>query len=214
MKWSNHMSALRNDPEVAVYLDECGRDRHAGYGFLMMVFETIAESMEPGSSRCSVQYPYRTWQRLCNAHANTVAKYMGLLPGSGVVRVTFTGSRCEVEALKLLQWRDEYSRKSGHAPDNVAAEQNREEKEKETEEDEEQKAPATSAGVSPAPIQCFKKDAGLVDIDIEQLTQHGHTLEDIESAVDILMSDGREVSYGAVFGICRSLRNRNQRGLK
>lgn len=121
MLWFKHYNDLSRDEGVSAYLDS-SQDRYAAYGFLNLVLEIIAERMDfkHGDPKCCATFSKREWARLTNSHVNRVAKYLPHLEVIGWVSVEFDGSNYRVEIPKLLEWRDEYSRKSGGGPDKVA----------------------------------------------------------------------------------------------
>ena len=124
MRWFKHMSALSRDEGVMRYIDACGKDAVEGYGFLMFVIEVIAEQLDSKSANCSVTCNLRQWSRITYSHHHRVAKYLGKLPEIGWVTVEKCGAKFKVTISKLLEWRDEYQRKSGLSPEKVAADKN------------------------------------------------------------------------------------------
>lgn len=140
MKWFKHLSDLPRDEGVSRYLDEAGKERVIAYGFLMFVLEAISSRMESkeGHIVCSATYSIPQWQRITYCHPNRVRKYLHMCEVIGWVQVEFEGSSCKVDVPRMVQWRDEYTRKSGHAPDKVAQsreEQNRLEQRESIDED-------------------------------------------------------------------------------
>ena len=127
MKWFKHMSDLPRDEGVARYLDAAGRDHVTAYGFLTLLLEAIATRMDwrEGDHICSATYSIAHWGRITYSHPNRVTKYLRLCEVIGWVLVEFEGSSCTVTIPRMVQWRDEYTRKSGHTQDKVA--QSREE---------------------------------------------------------------------------------------
>jgi len=130
MRWFKHMSDLPRDEGVARYLDEAGKDRMAAYGFLIFLMEAISSRMNTnqGDDVCSATYSITHWGRITYSHPNRVRKYLALCEVIGWVQVGFEGGSCKVDVPRMAEWRDEYSRKSGHTPDKVAQkreEQNR-----------------------------------------------------------------------------------------
>ena len=127
MRWFKHMSDLPRDEGVARYLDEAGKDRLAAYGFLIFLMEAISSRMNTnqGDDVCSATYSVTHWGRITYSHPNRVRKYLALCEVIGWVQVGFEGGSCKVDVPRMAEWRDEYSRKSGHTPDKVA--QSREE---------------------------------------------------------------------------------------
>ena len=157
MKWFKHMSDLPRDEGVSRYLDAAGRHRVTAYGFLMFLLEAIASRMNAGEGDlvCSATYPIAEWQRITYSHPNRVRKYLRLCEVIGWVLVEFEEGMCKVSVPRMVQWRDEYTRKSGHTPDKVA--QNRTDKKRTEKRESKQKAslsdclPAKSTGLSPPP---------------------------------------------------------------
>ena len=135
MKYFRHMSDLSRDEDVSRYLDAAGKDRVTAYGFLMLLLEAIASRMDwrEGDLICSATYSIRQWGRITYSHANRVTKYLGMCEVIGWVEVEFDGSSCTVTVPKMKEWRDEYSRKSGHTLDKVAQRKEKETKENERE---------------------------------------------------------------------------------
>lgn len=122
MKWFKHMSDLSRDEGVCRYLDAAGNDRLVAYGFLMLVLEAIASRMGWGEGDiiCSATYSTRQWGRITYSQTNRVRKYLDMCEVIGWVLVEYEGRMCKVSITKMVQWRDEYTRKSGHTPDKVA----------------------------------------------------------------------------------------------
>ena len=119
MKYFKHHGIFRDDQNVAEYLDAFGRGAIEGYGFLMMVLETIVKQMGKDSPRCEVHYSRKAWSRLLNCHPNRITKYMGLFAETGVVVVKKTDNGYRVAAPMLAKLLDEYFRKVGVTPDKV-----------------------------------------------------------------------------------------------
>ena len=128
MRWFKHMSALSRDEGVMRYIDVCGKDAVEGYGFLMFVIEVIAEQLDFKSANCTVSCNLRQWSRITYSHHHRVTKYLSKLPEVGWVTVEKSGTNIAVTIPKLLEWRDEYQRKSGLSPENVATEKNSDQK--------------------------------------------------------------------------------------
>ncbi len=120
MRWIKHMTATAQDERVASYLDDCGPSgRHEGYGFFWLLLEVVAAQIETGSDKCSATYALPTWSRLLYCHHHTVGKYLGKLEVAGLVTAKKAAGKVEVIIPNLLKYRDEYSRKSGVAPESV-----------------------------------------------------------------------------------------------
>lgn len=155
MRWFKHMSALSRDEGVMRYVDACGGDAVEGYGFLMLVMEAIAEQIDAKSPTCGLTCELRQWSRITYSHHHRVTKYMGKLVEIGWVTVEKVGSRIEVRIPKLLEWRDEYQRKSGLRPDKIATEQKSDRKQ-DSEQKESNNRNSRPATLSDADFQILK----------------------------------------------------------
>jgi len=128
MRWFKHMSDLSRDEGVSRYLDAAGSGRVTAYGFLTFLLEAIASRMDStqGHLVCTATYSIPQWGRITYSHPNRVRKYLRLCEVIEWVQVEFEGSSCTVSIPKMVEWRDETTRKSGVLPEQVA--QKREEK--------------------------------------------------------------------------------------
>ena len=115
MKWFKHLSDLPRDEGVSDYLDEAGKDRLLAYGFLILVLEAIASRMiaDKGHLKCSATYSIPRWGRITFSHPNRVTKYLELCRVIGWVDVEFEEGSCTVSIPRMVEWRDETTRKSG-----------------------------------------------------------------------------------------------------
>ena len=122
MRWFKHHSDLSQDEGVCRYLDESGRERATAYGFLMFILEAIASRMDASEGHlvCSATYSIRQWQRITYCHSNRVMKYLHLCEVIGWVHVEFGEGTCKVSVPRMVEWRDETTRKSGVLPEEVA----------------------------------------------------------------------------------------------
>jgi len=128
MKWFKHYSDLPRDEGVSRYLDAAGKDRVTAYGFLMFLLEAIASRMDASEGHlvCSASYSIAHWGRITYSHANRVGKYLRLCEVIGWVLVEFEEGMCKVSVPRMVELRDERTRKSGVLPEQVA--QSREDK--------------------------------------------------------------------------------------
>ncbi len=121
MKWFKHYSDLSRYEDVARMMDESGRDQLAVYGFFNLVMEHIAEKIKPGQPNdCSVTYSAARWARIVGTNKQRVRGLMEKLSTNRALSVEVTDDTCTVTVPYLLDWADEYFRKSGHTPDKVA----------------------------------------------------------------------------------------------
>lgn len=116
MRWFKHMTATRRDERIAGLIDEHGFE---GYGFFWAVLEIIAEQMPAGEDRYQVGYSTKRWGQLLGCHHHKAEKYLRALGVHGLVTFESVGGRLIVGAPNLTKYRDEYSKKSRHAPKKV-----------------------------------------------------------------------------------------------
>ena len=127
MRWFKHHYDLNRQADVAAFMEACGeKDALQGYGFLNLLLELVTEQMTPDNPDPVATFSLRLWSHHLYCHHLTVDKYLGKLEETGVVTVEKDGSDLRVTVPELSNCADEYMRKSGHAPDNVA--QNRTDK--------------------------------------------------------------------------------------
>lgn len=124
MRWMKHMTASWDDERMAKLVDQApGRNPDRGlaaYGLYWRVQEIIAATMEGGDPSCSAQYHVSRWASLLGLRASDVQRQLNGLAVAGLSLVDRIDMDIRVTNRNLLKYRDEYSRKSGHAPDNVA----------------------------------------------------------------------------------------------
>lgn len=119
MKWIKHQTATRRDEKIARLIGDGGEAGMARYGLYWAVQEIIADQMEGSDPSCSVIYPISVWSHLLVTRASLVERSLLTLAVTGLVTVERHGSDIRVTNCNLLKYRDDYSRKSGHAPDKV-----------------------------------------------------------------------------------------------
>lgn len=119
MKWIKHQANSWDDERIAALVGNGGKDGLAMYGAYWRVQEILAAQMDGPDPSCAVQYSVSRWSVLLSVRGSHVSHYLGQLAEKGLVTVEWIGSDVRVTNRKLLKYRDEYSRKSGHAPENV-----------------------------------------------------------------------------------------------
>lgn len=134
MRWLKHLTNARRDEKLAELYSLHG---YEGKGFYWDLVETIAEQMF-GSEKCDLTMRLAQWARSMQCHQNMVLKYFRSLESLGLVEVEWKASApgvtgrvngecqpCEpgvhirVIIRKLMDLRDEYSKKSGQTPDKL-----------------------------------------------------------------------------------------------
>lgn len=116
MRWVKHMTATRDDEKVARLVSKMG---HEGYGLWWMVLETVAQSIDKGSNKCSLKYPINKWAAALQLHPPNVTRKLAAIAAEGLLELRCDEAWVELTIPNLLKYRDEYSRKSRQSPDNV-----------------------------------------------------------------------------------------------
>lgn len=135
MKWFRHISDASDDEFIAELEELFGWE---GYGRWWKLLEVIAKQMD-ASDKCSAEYSWSKWQTFLKGKRNKLETFLVHLQNKQKINLEQTGNILRISCPKLLDLRDEYSRKSGQTPDKcpdkVAPEEYREEEKKEREED-------------------------------------------------------------------------------
>lgn len=130
MRWFKHLSMAHADPALCTLLEMMGPE---AYGIYWLLLEHFAAVME----KDCITVPELThseikWAQICSSSARkfrnfaeTAAK-LKLIESSSEAELKQFASRMPANRLricipKLLKYRDEYSRKSGHSPDKLPA---------------------------------------------------------------------------------------------
>ncbi|MEX2015554.1 MAG: hypothetical protein WD873_02880, partial [Candidatus Hydrogenedentales bacterium] len=89
--------------------------------------ETLAERMEGGCDYCEAIYTLKTWAKVLGIAPQTFRKFLPDLQRIRLFEVRLEGETVQIKCPKLLELRDEYSRKSRHAPDGLRKDQKKKE---------------------------------------------------------------------------------------
>jgi hypothetical protein len=117
MRWLKHMSRTRKDEKIARLIGEHG---HRMYGIYWSVVEVVAETLDPKTHpHPSVTYPISEWSHLLSLRGSLVMSSLSTLAVTRLVTVERSGSDVTVTIPNLLKYRDEYSQRSGQAPDTL-----------------------------------------------------------------------------------------------
>ena len=114
MRWMKHLTATRRDEKVARMISCYG---YRTYGIWWAVLETVAENFD--GINPSLTYPLSTWSHLLSLRGSLVWSSLSTLEVTGVLTANRQGDEVTVTIPNLLKYRDEYTRKSVHNPDNV-----------------------------------------------------------------------------------------------
>lgn len=117
MLWFKHMSDASNNDFLTRLEDEFGLE---GYARWFKLLEAVAHGCEPKKGVWKVAHPWSKWQQILKGKRKKLETF---LEHSEIVSRTnqkLTGNILEIEIPKLRELKDEYTRKSGQRPDNVA----------------------------------------------------------------------------------------------
>ena len=114
------MSATWDDERIARLVGNGGVEGMARYGLYWRINEILAAKMDGENPSCSICYPISVWSRLLVTRGSLVFSTLSTLAVTGLVTVERHDSDIRVTNRNLLKYRDEYTRKSGHASDKVA----------------------------------------------------------------------------------------------
>jgi len=95
-----------------------------GYGVWWIILETIAQLMDK-TDRCFARYSVKVWANSCKVSAKKFQNLIRFLEKKNKFSLKFEGKFLTIECKKLLEYRDEYSKKAkkeeAKNPDNVQA---------------------------------------------------------------------------------------------
>jgi hypothetical protein len=115
------MSASWNDEGLARLVGSGGEKGLYRYGLWWRVCEILADQLGPKDTAASVSYTISRWSALLSLRASGVHSALTTLTLTRGVSVLREGDEIRVTIPNLLKYRDEYSKKSGHAPDTVGS---------------------------------------------------------------------------------------------
>lgn len=117
MKWFKHMSDASSDEFLAQLEDQNGLEAIARWWKML---EAIAIQMDK-TDRCYAEYPIKKWMTILSCKQQKILdSFVKVLQNFGKISANYSENILKIECPKLLEFRDEYSRKSGATPDKVA----------------------------------------------------------------------------------------------
>ena len=135
MKWFKHMTDSYMEEAMADLEDKAGLE---GYGFYYKMAEIISANMD-ASDKCGLEFTPSRWARQVNV---TTKKWLFLVrccSDVGLTSVYRNGDKWGVKIPKLLKCKDEYTKKSGQAPDKLRSKEVEVEVEEDKEKEKEKK---------------------------------------------------------------------------
>jgi hypothetical protein len=114
VRWFKHLSMAHTDAAVSAILEEMGAE---AYGVWWLILEDIASPMEKNSRETFAIHSDVKWSQICYCSARKFRSIANRLQEKGLIVCTSIDNRLKIDVPKLLKFRDEYSKKSGHSPD-------------------------------------------------------------------------------------------------
>ncbi len=147
VKWFKHTSSIaRTDPGFAHLLASGGLE---AWGFCWRIHEIVGEMWSPDAEP-ALTLPVRAWCQQLGVHRNRFEKLLKIAKSCGVLAIKpqqnpkFAGGMSAdtltLVCPKLLDWQDEYSRKSGRTPDSVTRRRRTKEEEKDQDQANDQRS--------------------------------------------------------------------------
>ena len=119
MRWFKHLTRSHEDENLCKIIDRFGIE---GYGIYWIILERIAGNMD-GTETPSLEISIRNWSKSVGISPKKLQNFVRFSADLGCFLAIFSGHSLRIECPKLLKYKDEYSRKSGHkhtsCPDNV-----------------------------------------------------------------------------------------------
>ena len=115
MRWFKHMTASSQDEKLSRLKDACGLE---GYGFWWSVVEIVAAGVDE-KQKTSVTYSFKKWCNLIGIRSQTFRKLSALCAVFDLFAISFDGDYVTIDIPNILKFKDEYTRKSGQAPDKL-----------------------------------------------------------------------------------------------
>lgn len=136
MRWFKHLTDAADDEKLADILTEFGPE---GYGVWWLLVEVIGKQMD-SSPKCEASYSLDHWARKLYVSKRKTTSFLTVFSEKNLIFLEYDNSnvlgKIIVKIPKMLNFRDEYSKKSGQPPDKVptisgAREQKKKESKKE-----------------------------------------------------------------------------------
>jgi hypothetical protein len=114
MRWFKHLTDASDDDFLKLLEHSFGWE---GYGRWWKLCEIVGKNIKKHDQVASRSLPWPEWQTKLKAKRNQLRCFLECLANQGRISLKETDDILEITLPKLLKYRDEYSKKSGHAPD-------------------------------------------------------------------------------------------------
>lgn len=121
MRWFKHLSLAHEDEGLSGILEELGVDGSRAYGIYWLILERVASTMDGKSNAVPYAvHSLKKWAEICHCSTRIFRAVLDKFSASSLVLYKVfpetSGERIQISVPKLLKYRDEYSKKSGHSP--------------------------------------------------------------------------------------------------
>jgi hypothetical protein len=113
MKWFKHMTDASEDAFLEELEELFGWE---GYGRWWKLLEKIGKEMDE-TDNCYAQHSWVKWQSFLKGKRNKLELFLIHCQNKEKIKLEQNGNMLKIICPKLLELRDEYSRKSGRSPD-------------------------------------------------------------------------------------------------
>lgn len=110
MKWFKHDADAHDNQKLQMFMAENPRAPLEAYGFYWMILEIVAKQMD-ATDGCEVEYPTAFLARKMGVSVQKLRKFLQDLTRIRALDAQFTEKTCKVKVPKLLEKRDEHTRK-------------------------------------------------------------------------------------------------------
>lgn len=117
MRWIKHLSMAHNDKAMSSVLEDLGPD---AYGVYWLIVENIASVMEKGKMSPELVCSELRWAQLTHCSVRRFRTIAQRLNAERLIVYQSADNRIIISVPKILKYKDEYTKKSGHSPDSKA----------------------------------------------------------------------------------------------
>lgn len=114
MRWTKHLSMAHADKAMALILEEFGAE---GYGVYWLMIEDIAAPMEKEKIDPSATHSWVKWSQICHCSVRHFRSIVCRMEEKSLISIQTVDDRIQITISNILKYKDEYSKKSGHTPE-------------------------------------------------------------------------------------------------
>lgn len=115
MLWFKHFCNASDGEFVSLIESQFGLE---GYARWFKLLEKVGSRMDK-SDLCEATFPVRFWCQYLVVRRPLLLRYLSVISQLGKIETITNGQLLTIRIPKMLEIKDEYSKKSGHYPDNV-----------------------------------------------------------------------------------------------